>query len=176
MLSRISQNNFTNVNVKFQNNIVNDKSHYFDLWLSTLSSQSNACRISFVIRNSFKNTQVESWLACVHVCMANMGEIRYFQSNSLNRSYLCSKKKWIQNVNLCLFRMSVETFWIFLHKIMIMVFVEVWSLEWLLLTAITAYLNQASLAIRTRGRAGKFPVGGETNRSQTATDMVMVIK
>ena len=36
-------------------------------------------------------------------------------------------------------------------------------------------LNQASLTIRTRGRAGKFPVGGETNRSQTATDMVMVI-
>ena len=37
-------------------------------------------------------------------------------------------------------------------------------------------LNQASLTMRTRGRAGKFPVGGETNRSQTATDVAMVIK
>ena len=36
-------------------------------------------------------------------------------------------------------------------------------------------LNQASLTIRTGGRAGEFPVG-ETNRSQTATDVVMVIK
>ena len=35
-------------------------------------------------------------------------------------------------------------------------------------------LNQASLTIRTKGRAGEFPVG-ETNRSQTATDVVMVI-
>ena len=29
ILCHISQTNFTNVNVKFQNNIVNDKSHYF---------------------------------------------------------------------------------------------------------------------------------------------------
>ena len=36
-------------------------------------------------------------------------------------------------------------------------------------------LNQASLTIRTRGRAGKFSVG-ETNSSQTATDVAMVIK
>ena len=33
----------------------------------------------------------------------------------------------------------------------------------------------ASLTIRTRDSAGKFQLG-ETNRSQTATDMVMVIK
>ena len=37
-------------------------------------------------------------------------------------------------------------------------------------------LNQASLTIRTKGRAGKLPVGGKTNRSQTATDVVIVIK
>ena len=41
-------------------------------------------------------------------------------------------------------------------------------------TAITAYLNQAFYTIRAGGRAGEFPVG-ETNRSQTATDVVMVI-
>ena len=35
---------------------------------------------------------------------------------------------------------------------------------WLWLSANSAYLNQASLTIRTQGRAGKFPVGGETNR------------
>ena len=35
-------------------------------------------------------------------------------------------------------------------------------------------LNQASLT-RNKGRAGEFPMG-ETNRSQTATDVVMVIK
>ena len=36
--------------------------------------------------------------------------------------------------------------------------------------------NQASLIrIKGRGRAGEFPVG-ETNRSQSATDVVMVIK
>ena len=36
-------------------------------------------------------------------------------------------------------------------------------------------LNQASLTIHAGGRAGEFPVG-KTNRSQTATDVVMVIK
>ena len=41
-------------------------------------------------------------------------------------------------------------------------------------TAVTAYLNQALYTIRAGGRAGEFPVG-ETNRSQTATDVVMVI-
>ena len=41
-------------------------------------------------------------------------------------------------------------------------------------TAVTAYLNQAFYTIRAGGRAGEFPVG-ETNRSQTATDVVMVI-
>ena len=39
----------------------------------------------------------------------------------------------------------------------------------------SAYLNQAFYTIRAGGRAGEFPVG-ETNRSQTATDVVMVIK
>ena len=39
----------------------------------------------------------------------------------------------------------------------------------------TAYLNQAFLTIHTKGRAGGFPVG-KTNRSQTATDVAMVIK
>ena len=41
-------------------------------------------------------------------------------------------------------------------------------------TAVTAYLNQAFYTIRAGGRTGEFPVG-ETNRSQTATDVVMVI-
>ena len=31
------------------------------------------------------------------------------------------------------------------------------------------------LTVRAKGRAGEFPVG-ETNRSQTATDVVMVIR
>ena len=41
-------------------------------------------------------------------------------------------------------------------------------------TAVTAYLNQAFYTIRAGGRTGEFPAG-ETNRSQTATDVVMVI-
>ena len=49
MLSRISQNNFTNVNVKFQNNIVNDKSHYmyFD-FVNKYIIQSIQCMSHFV--------------------------------------------------------------------------------------------------------------------------------
>ena len=43
------------------------------------------------------------------------------------------------------------------------------------LTAPDRYLNPVSLTICAGGRAGEFPVG-ETNRSQTATDVVMVIK
>ena len=42
------------------------------------------------------------------------------------------------------------------------------------LTAATAYLNQAFLTVRARGRPGKFPVG-EINRSQTVC-VVMVIE
>ena len=42
----------------------------------------------------------------------------------------------------------------------------------LLLTANNAYLNQAFLAIHAGGRAGEFPVG-KTNRSQTATEVVI---
>ena len=38
----------------------------------------------------------------------------------------------------------------------------------------TGLFEPGLLTIRTGGRAGKFPVG-ETNRSQTATDVVMVI-
>ena len=34
-------------------------------------------------------------------------------------------------------------------------------------------LNQASLTMRTKGRAGKLPVGGKTNRSRTATEVVI---
>ena len=47
MLSPISQNNFTNVNVKFQNNIVNDKSHYFD-FVNKYIIQSIQCMSYFV--------------------------------------------------------------------------------------------------------------------------------
>ena len=42
------------------------------------------------------------------------------------------------------------------------------------MTAATAYLNQAFLTVRARGRPGKFPVG-VINRSQTVC-VVMVIE
>ena len=81
-------------------------------------------------------------------------------------------RKW--NLDSGLLQIKCVSFWE-INKNSNIDIVSISVILWLLLTAITVYLNQAFLTIRTGGRAGEFPVG-ETNRSQTATDVVMVIK